>query len=344
MGWPKRPDLWRDDAAPAQAIFVNVVNAIAKFEPVTVCANGETWLQARKALPDHVRVIDLTLNDSWLRDTGPTFVEEVYSASPDPDGPRRRRIAGVHWVFNGWGGLYGSWDNDKLVGRKILEIERVPRIASDIVLEGGSIHVDGEGTLLTTEQCLLNANRNPNLTREQIAAELEAKLGVRKIIWLPRGLYKDEDTDGHIDNFACFARPGVVLLAWMDDENDPQYAISKEAFEVLSSTTDACGRALKIVKLPCPEPMYRTQEEWAGLTEEGRRNRSVGERLAGSYVNFYLPNGGLVVPQFGQPDKDAHALQVLRDVFPEREVIGVQAREILLGGGNIHCITQQQPL
>jgi agmatine/peptidylarginine deiminase len=206
-------------------------------------------------------------------------------------------------------------------------------------------HPPKNSTCLTTEECLLHPNRNPSLGKSEVEAALRRHLGVRKVIWLPLGLYADHDTNGHIDNFACFARPGVVLLAWTDDEKDPQHEISTRALEILRREKDARGRDLEIVKLPCPPVLERTQEEYEGLAPEGREHRAPGERLAASYVNFYVANGGVVAPAFGgaAEEADARAAEVLRRAFPGREVVQVPTREIVLGGGNIHCITQQQP-
>uniref|UniRef100_A0A7N0R8B8 Agmatine deiminase n=1 Tax=Kalanchoe fedtschenkoi TaxID=63787 RepID=A0A7N0R8B8_KALFE len=260
-----------------------------------------------------------------------------------------QRIAGIDWNFNSWGGIedgcYQDWSQDLLVARKILEIEKISRFPQSIILEGGSIHVDGEGTCLTTEECLLNSNRNPQLNKEQIEDTLKAYLGVHKIIWLPRGLYGDDDTNGHVDNMCCFARPGVVLLSWTDDETDPHYERAVEAFSVLSNTTDAKGRKLEIVKLHVPGPLYMTEEEASGISQVGEaKPRLAGTRLAASYVNFYFANGGIIAPQFGDKKWDEEAIRVLSQTFPSHQVVGVEgAREIVLGGGNIHCITQQQP-
>ncbi|GBF91832.1 agmatine deiminase [Raphidocelis subcapitata] len=341
MAWPTRFDVWRDRGAPARAAFVEVIKAISQFEPVTVIAHPNIWGEARAALPDNVRVVEMCHDDSWLRDSGPTVVLGEISNCPQPT---IRTAVGVDWLFNGWGDLYGSYEQDRLVARKICEVEKLPFVSVDMVLEGGSIHVDGEGTLLTTEECLLNPNRNPDMTKAEIEASLKRFTGVTKVIWLPKGLAFDEDTNGHIDNFACFARPGVVLLAWCDDEDDPQYDISREALEVLSRETDAKGRKLEVIKLPCPPVLTRTQEEWETLDEVGRANRHTGERLAASYVNFYLPNGGVIMPAFGLPEADARAKRVLEAAFPDRRVVAVQTREVVLGGGNVHCITQQAPL
>ncbi|XP_031491466.1 agmatine deiminase [Nymphaea colorata] len=345
MGWPERPDNWRDDAQHAQRVFARVASEISKFEPVTVCASSQEWENARSKLPKHIRVLEMSMDDAWFRDIAPTFVVRDKSSSPGYDG---QRVAGIDWNFNCWGGLgdccYRDWSKDILVARKILEIEAVPRFPEDMVLEGGSIHVDGEGTCLTTEECLLNPNRNPNLTREEIENRLMSYLGVRKFIWLPRGLYGDDDTNGHIDNICCFARPGVVILSWTDDKSDPQYERSAEAFSVLSNATDACGRRIEVIKLHIPGPLYMTEEEAAGVKVMNAKYRFAETRLAASYVNFYIANGGVIAPSFGDEKRDREAYNVLCSAFPDHEVVMIEeAREICLGGGNIHCITQQQP-
>ncbi|XP_059285754.1 agmatine deiminase-like [Lycium ferocissimum] len=242
-------------------------------------------------------------------------------------------------------GCYKDWSHDLLVARKILAIEKVPRFQHSMILEGGSIHVDGEGTCLTTEECLLNKNRNPHLSKEQIENELKAYLGVRKVIWLPRGLFGDDDTNGHIDNMCCFVKPGVVLLSWTDDQSDPQYERSIEALSILENISDANGRKIQVIKLHVPGPLYMTDEEEDGLFQDGdAKTRTSGTRLAASYVNFYIANGAIITPQFGDKKWDEEAIRVLSLAFPDYEVVGIEgAREIVLGGGNIHCITQQQP-
>lgn len=346
IGWPERPDNWRDHGVHAQRSFANVAAAISRFEPVNVCASSVQWKNARSLLPEQIRVVEMSMNDSWLRDTGPTFV--VKNRITDTENPGSR-IAGIDWNFNGYGGLdegcYQDWSLDLLIARKVMEIEKLPRFSHSMILEGGSIHVDGEGTCLTTEECLLNKNRNPGLTKRQVEDELKSYLGVKKVIWLPHGLFGDNDTNGHIDNMCCFVRPGVVLLSWTDDESDPQYERSVEALSVLTKATDAKGRKLEIIKLHVPGPLYMTDEETSALEQDGNATlRVAGTRLAASYVNFYIANGAIIAPRFGDEKWDDEALRVLSLAFPDREIVGVAgAREIVLGGGNIHCITQQQP-
>jgi agmatine deiminase len=336
MLWPERPDNWRLGAKPAQRAFTAVATAIAQFEPVVMGVNQRQFLNARAMLPAQIRVIELSNNDSWMRDVGPTFVI---------NGKGEIRL--VDWKFNAWGGikegLYFPWDLDDLVPRKVAEIEGIDRYAAPLVLEGGSIHVDGEGTLLTTEQCLLNPNRNPELSKAEIEAYLKEYTGVEKVIWLGEGVYNDE-TNGHVDNLACFLRPGVIALTWTDDIHDPQYPISQDAYERLCHARDARGRSFEIVKIHQPDPMLITAEEAEGVDAvEGTLPRQAGDRMAASYINFYFCNGGAIVPTFDDPH-DQFALETLQHYLPERRVVGVPAREILLGGGNIHCITQQQPL
>ena len=335
MLWPERPSNWRLGAKPAQSAFSAVATAIATAEPVTVAVSSAQFVHARSLLPDAVRVVEMSSNDAWMRDVGPTFVLN------DEGGVR-----GVDWIFNGWGGLAGGlyfpWDQDDLVARKVLELERCDRYRAPFVLEGGAIHVDGEGTLITTEQCLLNPNRNPSLDKGQLEILLHEYLGVSSVIWLGAGVFNDE-TSGHVDNLCCFARPGEVLLTWTDDKRDPQHRICIDAYERLMEARDAGGRRLKVHKLVQPGPLLRTREEALFVDAfDGAMHRSAGERLAGSYINFYLANGLVVMPLL-DPKRDREAARTLGRVFPERRVIGVQAREILLGGGNIHCITQQVP-
>jgi len=335
MLWPERQDNWRAGAQPAQQAFAAVAAAIARFEPVSVGVSALQFEFARATLARTVRVVELANNDAWMRDVGPTFV--VNAAG-------RRR--GIDWPFNAWGGLNGGlyfpWDQDDLVASKVLEIERFDRYRAPLVMEGGAIHVDGQGTALTTEQCLLNPNRNPQLSKPQIEALLRSYLGVSTIVWLGAGVINDE-TDGHVDNLACFARPGEVCLTWTDNRRDPQWRVSKDALERLSDARDARGRRFKVHKLPSPGPLKMTRTEAAGvLNRSGAKPRRAGERLAGSYANFYLVNGGVIVPLL-DPRTDGSALARLRRIFPQRKVVGVPAREILLGGGNIHCITQQVP-
>ncbi len=331
MLWPERPDNWRRRALPAQRAFAAVAAAIAQFEPVTVGVSAQQYARARAGLPERVRVLELSSDDAWMRDVGPTFLVNARGA-----------LRGVQWRFNAWGGLYRDCRRDRLVAQKLLEMAGCERYCAPFVNEGGAIHVDGQGTVLVTEQCLLNRNRNPALSRGRIESLLKSYLGARCVIWLGEGVVGDE-TSGHVDNLACFARPGEVCLTWSDDRRDPQYRVSRDAWERLMAARDARGRRLVVHKLPAPGPLHMTRREAGGIAgHQGIRALRAGQRLAGSYVNFYLANGGLILPLLDRRT-DGAARRILRGIFPHRRIVGVPAREILLGGGNIHCITQQQP-
>jgi len=292
MLWPERPDNWRLGAKPAQRAFTAVASAIDKLEQVTVCVSPEQYRNARQMLPASVRVVEMTSNDAWMRDCGPTFLIND-----------RGRVRGVDWEFNAWGGteggLYFPWDQDRLVAQKVLEIEGFDRYPADLVLEGGSILVDGMGTLITTEECLLNPNRNPKLSRGEIENKLSDYLNVDKIIWLKRGVYQDE-TSGHVDNLVAFIRPGVLALTWTDDTADPQFEISRGALEQLSIESDGRGKYFDIRKIHQPGPLYVREAECAGVDViDGTILRKAGNRMAGSYINFYIANGGVIVQGCG---------------------------------------------
>ena len=331
MIWPERPDNWRLGAKPAQKAFVQVATAISRFEPVTMLVSHRQYENARACLPPEVRVVEMSSNDAWARDIACTFLLG-----------KNGELAGVDWPFKSWGGLYFPWDKDDAIAGKMLEMERAKRFRAPLVIEGGALHVDGEGTVLVVEQCVLNENRNPDVRRQDMERMLKDYLGTSHVIWLENGVPHDE-TDGHVDNLACFVKPGVVLLTWCDDPADPHYQVSRDAEARLKTARDAKGRELTIERIPMPTPMFYTQAEAEGVdaTASGM-NRKAGERLAASYVNFYIANGAIIAPAFGV-ETDEPARNVLARLFPEREIVMLPAREILLGGGNIHCITQQQP-
>lgn len=336
MLWPERADNWRLNAGPAQNVFTKVVQAISMFEPVAIGVSKRQFETARNILPSDIEMVEIESDDAWMRDVGPTFVKNNIG-----------EVRGIDWEFNAWGGLNGGiyfpWDKDDEIASQVLELAKKDRYCAPFILEGGSIHTDGEGTLITTEECLLNPNRNPDLSKIQIENHLKEYLNIEKIIWLEKGVFMDE-TDGHVDNLCCFVKPGEVLLHWTDDKTDPQYEISCDAFDRLSGSVDAKKRKIKIHKIHQPGPLYMTEEESLGVEKKPNvAPRDEGNRLAGSYVNFYIANKGIVMPLFDDPhDKDA--MEKIKSLFPDRKVVGVYAREILLGGGNIHCITQQQPI
>lgn len=314
MSWPIRETMcYPEDYEEFCSELARASLQIAQFEPVTMLVDENTDRQAQKALGNSIERIVIPHNDCWLRDNGPTVVVTE-------DG---RRL-GVNWRFNAWGEKYSGFELDDQVAPRVLKHFGLPEITVSAVMEGGSFHTDGEGTLLTTEECILNKNRNPQKTREEIAEILIQNLGVEKIIYLPRGLFGDE-TDGHVDNVACFACPGTVLLQVCDDPADPNYERSREHLQVLESEVDARGRRLKVIPIPQPPAlMYQ------------------GKRLTLSYLNFYMVNGGILLPVFGQKTDEA-VIDILKGVFPERAIVTVDGMKLVKEGGNIHCLTQQMP-
>lgn len=337
MIWPTRGDSWRSGGWPARNAFVQAAAAIARSEEVTMLVESEQYETARAMLPPEVRLVELSTDDAWARDICPTFVRN-----------RAGEIRGIDWGFNAWGGLtdglYFPWDKDNHAARKVCDLYRADCYdCRDFILEGGSIHSDGDGTILTTESCLLSPGRNPHLTQAEIEDKLCDMLYASKVLWLPRGIAGDE-TNEHVDNICAFTAPGKVVLAWTENPEDPQYACSRACAAYLAQQTDACGRKLEITRLPIPEkPVCITEAECGELDLwDGKPTRVPGERLAASYVNFYIANGAVLVPQFDDP-MDAAACEILGKQFPGREIVPIAAREILLGGGNLHCITQQIP-
>ncbi|MDX6751414.1 agmatine deiminase family protein [Geminicoccaceae bacterium 1502E] len=314
MAWPCREELWGDRLEAARRVYADVAKAISRFEPVTMIARPELTASVSLLCGSGIAVLPMPQDDSWTRDTGPSFLL-------GPDGAR----AGADWRFNGWGDVYEDYAQDRQMARRVLEHLGLPRYEAPMVMEGGALHVDGEGTCLVCDSSVLDAKRNPGMSREEAESVLCAHLGVQTVIWLPDGLVDDE-TSGHIDNLACFARPGTVLALSTDDQADENYVALQRNLEVLRAARDAKGRELEILPLPLPRP----------------RLRDDGRRLTLSYANFYLANGGVVMPAFDDP-ADKVAYKAVAAAFPDREVVQIEASDLLHGGGGIHCITQQEP-
>jgi agmatine deiminase len=315
MAWPARQDLWQDLPA-AQRGYAGVARAIRQFEPVRMVADPESYSAARDACGPDIEVVAWPIDEAWIRDNGPTFLTRS-------DGKR----AGAAWRFNAWGGKNPQYASDARLGGRLLTSVGAPVYHSSLVVEGGGIHTDGEGTILTTESVVLNRNRNPGITKAEAERELCEALGARKVIWLPGDLEEvtGDITDGHIDGIACFVRPGVVLY-----ESDPTATgvlgqIAKENLRALASATDAAGRRLEIIHM-----------------EDAHELVTHHRLFARSYINFYIANGGIVMPGFGIAE-DERAKTILQDAFPQRKVVQVDVTGIAPGGGGIHCITQQQP-
>jgi len=313
MAWPCRRSAFGERLEAARKAYAAVARAVAVFESVTMLANPQDVSEAVRHCGPTITVLPMEIDDSWTRDTGPTFVI-------DESG----RVAGVDWIFNGWGGIYPDHEKDAQMARHILDYLGMRRYQADLVLEGGAVHVDGRGTLLAVEPAVLDERRNPGRSRKEVEEVLSVYLGVNQFIWLPFGLENDE-TAGHVDNAACFVRPGVVLFNWTSDPLDGNYQGCRENMAVLRASRDASGRTLEVI--PIEQPGYR----------EGKEGR-----MALSYINFYIANGGIVMPAFDD-FRDQAAYETIRRVFPDRKVMQLPVLDIFYGGGGIHCITQQQP-
>lgn len=306
MAWPARTALWGGVLARAKEEYAGVANAIAAFEPVTMVVPPGAAAEARGMLSAAVELVELPLDDSWIRDSGPVFRL----------GEDRERSA-VHFRFNGWGERFTPYDRDQAAGGALARRYAADVVEADIVLEGGSIAVDGEGLLLTTEQCLLRGRRNPGRSRDEIEARLVALLGVTQVVWLGDGLVEDRDTDGHVDLVAAFIAPGEVLLCMPADGPDA------DAMAENGERLRAAGLTVRPFEL---------------LTHV----EAAGDRAVASYLNFYLCNGALILPLFGA-EEDHPAMEAIAAAYPDREIVGVPAATIAYGGGGPHCITQQVP-
>ncbi|KJS46412.1 agmatine deiminase family protein [Desulfosporosinus sp. BICA1-9] len=320
ISWPIQASMcYPEDYDEVCQGYTEIIQAIAEFESVTVVVNAVDLARLARLFQDErIELLPIEHNDAWLRDNGPTF---IVNDTGD--------VAGVNWKFNAWGGKYAPWDLDDQVATELLKHIELKRFDAPLVMEGGSLHVDGEGTLLTTQECLLNPNRNPAMTREQIEAELKNFLNIQKVVWLKNGLDGDE-TDGHVDNIACFVAPGKILIQICDDPEDENYVITQENIRILKSETDALGRKFEIIPILQPPSLIDAE---------------TGKRLTLSYLNFYFVNGGIILPIFGGKAKDTDLLatQVLTELFPERRIRTVNGMGIIREGGNVHCTTQQMP-
>jgi agmatine deiminase len=301
------------DADATQKAYADVANAIARFEPVKMLAPAHKLEVARALVSSGVEIIEMAIDDSWARDSGPNFL--VNAAG---------ELSGSTWEFNAWGGKYDPYDQDALMGSRILECAGVREYPSKLVAEGGGVTVDGEGTVITTETCFLNPNRNPNWTRAEVEAELCRTLGAEKVIWIP-GDVSDTETDGHIDGIAAFIEPGRLLVEVNSDKTDPHYEIGQINCAALKNQKDAKGREIQLE-----------------FIQEGIYHPGVWNGGCSSYVNTYLANGAVIVSGYGY-EHDGAAVETYRKLYPEREIVQVQIHDIAVGGGGVHCITQQQP-
>lgn len=312
MMWPCRKNFW-PDLAKTKRHYADVANAISRFEPVSILINSEDVQEARSLLSNAVEIVPAKIDDSWARDAGPNFLID-----------NNGNLAGSTWQFNAWGEKVLPFDNDNRVGNLILEHSNARNFVSAMVAENGGITVDGEGTVITTESCFLHTNRNPGWTKQEVERELCRTLGAEKVIWLP-GNDGEFETNGHVDGIAQFVRPGVVLMETSFDPDHPWYEVFTENYAALEGQTDAKGRPIEIV-----------------LIEDGHGTEILNNRYCISYINSYLANGAVIMPGYGIA-ADERARKVYSRLFPNREIVQIDIRHIAVGGGGIHCITQQQP-
>jgi agmatine deiminase len=315
MAWPKRVELWREHLEAAREDYARVARTIAKFEPLTMLADPPDVMDARRVCGPSIRVVSMSIDDSWLRDSAPTFLL-------DPAG--RRAVAA--FTFNAWGAKYQPYDKDAALGERIATLSGVPAYKSNLVVEGGGFLSDGEGTLITAETCVLNPNRNPGWTKAEADAELRSMLGVQKVIWLP-GDPTETGTDGHVDGYVAYVKPATVLCEVVADTQDPRYEVMAENRRVLEIETDARGRRFNIV------PIAEAPRSAVPDGEDG---------YCRSYVNLYLANGAVISPAYGITE-DVAVFETLRSAYPDRAVVQVALKDLFRGGGGIHCITQQEP-
>ena len=311
-GYGTVPSWSHFDFDKGRLAWSNVANSIAKFEKVKMIVHPDEISKAKKLLNSEIEIIQLKIDDCWARDSGAIFLLN-----------KENKLGGIDWEFNGWG-KFKPFDSDNKVAKFMIQNSSATYFKNNMILEGGSIHVDGEGTLLTTEQCLLNKNRNPQLSKEEIENNLKEYLNINKIIWLKNGT--DEGTDGHVDNIACFVKAGTVLALSCKDKNDPFYERINENLEILRTSTDNRGRKLNVIEL-----------------EMSYKRLIPDDDEPSSYINFYIANKGIVMPSFEDEKADYRAKTIVQSVFPDRKIIAINGIDISMGGGNVHCITQQQP-
>jgi agmatine deiminase len=316
MAFGASVEIWGEELLPVvQQNLADIALAISKFEPVSMLVRGSELELARELMGDDVEYVVAEMDDFWMRDTGPVFVKNEAGET-----------ACVNFNFNGWGGKQ-KHDRDAEVAEKVSEAAGFGVLSTGLVLEGGGIEVDGHGTAIITESCVLNPNRNPNLSKEECEAELKALLGLKKIIWLP-GVAGKDITDGHTDFYARFVKPGVVVAGYEPDPNYFDHEVTKTHLEILRSATDAEGHALEVAVIESPSVIRPDFES---------------DDFAAGYINFYVCNGGVILPEFGDPEADAAARDTLQDLFPDHAIVQLNIDGIATGGGGIHCVTQQEP-
>lgn len=319
LSWPRNPATWPDHFEPVPAEFAQFVRTIARFQPVNILVGGaEILAQAKSLVGDlqNVTLHDIATNDAWCRDHGPIFLS----------GPAGSQPALVDWEYNAWGGKYPPFDLDNQIPQIIGKLQNRKVFSPGIILEGGAIEGNGAGCLLTTESCLLNPNRNPQLSREQVEKYLADFLAIKKVLWLTGGEIAGDDTDGHIDQIARFINPRTIVVCVCDDPSDENYGPTQQNLAEVQQLTDQDERPFEVVRLPLPRPLFVDEQ-----------------RLPAGYGNFLIVNDAVIVPQFGDP-ADGQAIGILQDLMPDRKVVGSPSLDLVWGLGSFHCLSQQEPL
>jgi len=351
LSWPRNPDTWPGHFEPVPGEFAQFVRLIAEYEPVNILAGGKEVMEQARSLVGDLKNVTLHViptNDAWCRDHGPTLLSRsltpsgtsaasgtplseypkttTSSAAQVPHGVRDLQSALVDWQYNAWGGKYPPFDLDNQVPKRIAQLQGRRVFTPGIILEGGAVEGNGQGTVLTTESCLLNPNRNPRLSRDDMERYLRDYLAAKKILWLKGGEIAGDDTDGHIDQIARFVNPTTVVCSLCDDPDDENYGPTQQNFVELQQMTDQDGQPLDIIPLRLPRPLFCD-----------------GQRLPAGYANFLIVNGAVIVPQFGDPADD-EALRTLAPLFPDRDVRGCPSLNLIWGLGSFHCLSQQEPV
>lgn len=314
LSWPHNADTWSQNLEQAQAEFRQFVEAVARFEPVNLMI-GDVQCDELTFESPNVNLIPIATNDAWARDYASTFVKS-----------NGGRLESIDWFYNAWGGKYPPFDLDQQVAQRVAAHLGIKNVKVDLCLEGGALEINDQGTLLTTRSCVLAKNRNPGATQQHVETLLRQHLGAENIIWLPGSAIEGDDTDGHIDQLARFTDDATIVHAWTTDPLDPRRPAIEQNIDVLRTEMATIDPRCRFVPLPIPDPI-----------------RYCGLILPASYCNFLIVNGAVIVPQFDQPEPDANAVKILSRCFPEREIVPLPSKNLTVGLGSFHCLSQQQP-
>jgi len=314
LSWPHNADTWSQNLELAQAEFRQLVETIAQFEPVNLMIGNLETNQFKFDSPN-VRLVPIPTNDAWARDYAPTFVKSSSG-----------KLISIDWFYNAWGGKYPPFDLDQKVAERVADHLDIENIKVDLCIEGGALEINGKGTLITTRSCALAKNRNPDATQQSVETIFRKYLGAQSFVWLPGDAIQGDDTDGHIDQLARFTDDHTILHAWTVDENDSRRPAIAQNIDALKAAMATIDSGCRFVPLPIPDPI-----DYCDLV------------VPASYCNFLVINGAVIVPQFDQADSDANAVAILKEQFPNRKITPLPSKNLAVGLGSLHCLSQQQP-